>query len=99
VRNIIQRIRNLAKLGYSTQPGVGHPNPSGQISIRESPNKINEEDADKLWWNTFELEVGPPIGTNKPNKEYRGPHNNREWRRAPHVTIKNYIQKSKLRGI
>jgi len=90
MRNIVKKLREIAVLGYSTQPGFGHEMPSGKISLPENRNVINEDDADELWYKTFETKIGPPIGTNKLNQEYRGPHNDRERRRLPIKTIKNY---------
>jgi hypothetical protein len=94
---IIKKLYYLA-LGCMVQPGAGHDMPSGIVSLKENKNKIKKDTVDDLWWDTFILREGPPIGTNDPVPQYRGPLNNREKRRLPVRTIKDFRPKSKLKA-
>jgi hypothetical protein len=86
--NIIEKIHVLA---YMTQPGTGHSMPSGKISLPSKKKVMNEDEATMLWNLLFKTKTNEPVGTNEPVDTYRGPHNDREFRREPHQTIKNVI--------
>lgn len=89
--NFNKDIEGVETNSYITQPGYGHPQPSGQIALNETGQGINIDKINETYNLTENGHNDYPVGENNKPKGYRGPHNDREVRRMPVQTIDNVI--------
>lgn len=74
---------------YMTQPGYGHPKPSGKVFLDNTGQGINVDVADEFWNKSEHMQPDYPIGENSKPKGYHGPHNEHGRRKMPVRTIDN----------